>query len=314
VLGDRIGHVDSLFIPTAGYSQLVKIHLVDGTYELFRSFYGPPPKKAPDGRQVGATIGLLKSLLALISDSGATHIACAFDHVVESFRNDLFPGYKTGEGIDPDLQAQFSLAEEAVAALGIVVWPMVEFEADDAIATATIRFQDEPTVDQIVICSPDKDLAQLVSGNRIVCWDRRRDIVYDEGAVIEKYGVSPNSIPDWLALVGDPADGIPGVPTWGAKSSSALLSKYQHIEAIPNDIEQWGLSAGRARRLAENLTLHKEQALLYRRLTTLRRDVPLKEGVDDLKWRGAQEGLRPLCRELGATDLLDRIPRWISEL
>lgn len=292
----------------------MKIHLVDGTYELFRSFYGPPPKKAPDGRQVGATIGLLKSLLALISDSGATHIACAFDHVVESFRNDLFPGYKTGEGIDPDLQAQFSLAEEAVAALGIVVWPMVEFEADDAIATATIRFQDEPTVDQIVICSPDKDLAQLVSGNRIVCWDRRRDIVYDEGAVIEKYGVSPNSIPDWLALVGDPADGIPGVPTWGAKSSSALLSKYQHIEAIPNDIEQWGLSAGRARRLAENLTLHKEQALLYRRLTTLRRDVPLKEGVDDLKWRGAQEGLRPLCRELGATDLLDRIPRWISEL
>jgi 5'-3' exonuclease len=291
----------------------MKIHLVDGTYELFRAFYGPPPRTAPDGRQVGATVGLLKSLLALITDSGATHIACAFDHVVESFRNDLFPGYKTGAGIDPDLQAQFSLAEEAVAALGIVVWPMVEFEADDAIATATIRFQDEPTVDQIVICSPDKDLAQLVSGNRIVCWDRRRDIVYDEGAVIEKYGVSPNSIPDWLALVGDPADGIPGVPTWGAKSSSALLSKYQHIEAIPDDIELWGLSAGRARRLAENLTLHKEQALLYRRLTTLRRDVPLQESVDDLEWRGAREGLRQLCRELGATDLLDRIPRWISK-
>jgi 5'-3' exonuclease len=291
----------------------MKIHLVDGTYELFRGFYGPPPKTAPDGRQVGATIALLKSLLSLISDSGATHFACAFDHVVESFRNDLFPSYKTGAGIDPDLRAQFSLAEEAVAALGIVVWPMVEFEADDAIATATIRFQDEPAVDQIVICSPDKDLAQLVSGDRVVCWDRRRDIVYDEDAVVEKYGVSPVSIPDWLALVGDSADGIPGVPTWGPKSSSALLSRYQHIEAIPDDIEQWGLSAGRARRLAENLTLHKEQALLYRRLTTLRLDVPLQEGVNDLEWRGAQEGLRQLCRELGATDLLDRIPRWISE-
>jgi 5'-3' exonuclease len=291
----------------------MKIHLVDGTYELFRGFYGPPPKTAPDGRQVGATIGLLKSLLSLITASGATHIACAFDHVVESFRNDLFPGYKTGAGIDPDLRAQFSLAEGAVAALGMVVWPMVEFEADDAIATATIRFQDEPTVDQIVICSPDKDLAQLVSGDRVVCWDRRRDIVYDEDAVVAKYGVSPISIPDWLALVGDSADGIPGVPTWGPKSSSALLSRYQHIEAIPDDIEQWGLSAGRARRLAENLTLHKEQALLYRRLTTLRHDAPLQEGVDDLEWRGAREGLKQLCRELGATDLLDRIPRWISE-
>lgn len=291
----------------------MRIHLVDGTYELFRSFYGPPPKKSPDGREVGATIGLLRSLLSLISDSGATHIGCAFDHVIESFRNDLFPGYKTGEGIDPDLYAQFALAEEAVAALGIVVWPMEEFEADDAIATAAIRLQDEPAVDQVVICSPDKDLAQVVSRKRVVCWDRRRDIVYDEEAVIEKYGVSPASIPDWLALVGDSADGIPGVPTWGAKSASALLSKFQHIEAIPDDIEQWGLSAGRARRLAENLTAHSEQAILYRRLTTLRKDVPLEEGVDDLEWRGAQEGLRQLCLELGANDLPDRIPRWISE-
>ena len=291
----------------------MRIHLVDGTYELFRSFYGPPPKKSPDGREVGATIGLLKSLLSLIADTGATHIGCAFDHVIESFRNDLFPGYKTGEGIDPDLHAQFSLAEQAVTALGIVVWPMVEFEADDAIATAAIRFQGEPAVDQVVICSPDKDLAQLVLPDRIVCWDRRRDILYDEQAVIEKYGVSPSSIPDWLALVGDSADGIPGVPTWGAKSASAVLSKYQHIEAIPGDSEQWGLSAGRARRLAKNLSAHREQALLYRRLTTLRKDVPLEESVDDLEWRGAQEGLRQLCHELGANDLPDRIPRWITE-
>jgi 5'-3' exonuclease len=288
----------------------MKIHLVDGTYELFRGFYGPPGKEAPDGREVGATLALLRSLLSLISDSGATHIACAFDHVIESFRNDLFPGYKTGAGVDPDLLAQFSLAEEAVSALGLVVWPMVEFEADDAIASATVRFQDESAVDQIVICSPDKDLAQLVKESRVVCWDRRRDIVYDEDAVIEKYGVPPASIPDWLALVGDSADGIPGVPSWGAKSAAALLSKYGHLEAIPDDHLQWGLSAGRARRLAEKLTAHQEQAFLYRRLATLRRDVPLEQSLDDLEWRGARERLRELCVQLGDNDLPDRVPRW----
>jgi len=291
----------------------MKIHLIDGTYELFRSFYGPPPKKSPDGREVGATIGLLRSLLALISDAGVTHIACAFDHVIESFRNDLFPGYKTGAGINPDLLAQFSLAEEAVTALGIVVWPMVEFEADDAIATAALRFMDAPSVDQVVICSPDKDLAQLVSDKRIVCWDRRRDIVYDEEAVFEKYGVPPASIPDWLALVGDSADGIPGIPTWGAKSAAALLSRYQHIEAIPDDTSEWGVSTGRAQRLAENLAAHREQARLFRSLTTLRTDVPLAEGVDDLEWHGASIGFRGLCSELGANDLPDRITRWNSE-
>lgn len=290
-----------------------KIYLVDGTYELFRSFYGPPPRKSPDGREVGATIGLLRSLLALISNPDVTHIACAFDHVIESFRNDLFQGYKTGAGIDPDLFAQFPLAEEAVAALGIVVWPMVEYEADDAIATAAMRFKDEPAVDQIVICSPDKDLTQLVSGNRVVCWDRRRDILYDEAAVIEKYGVPPSSIPDWLALVGDSADGIPGIPTWGAKSASELLSRYQHIEAIPDDTSQWGISAGRARRLAENLAAHREQARLYLRLTRLRTDVPLAEKASDLEWRGAHEGFIKLCLELGANNLPDQIPRWISD-
>ena len=288
----------------------MKIHLVDGTYELFRSFYGPPPKKSPDGREVGATIGLLRSMLALLSDSGVTHIACAFDHVVESFRNDLFPGYKTGAGINPDLLAQFSLAEQAVNALGIVVWSMVEFEADDAIATAMARFKDEPGVDQVVICSPDKDLAQLVSGKHIICWDRRRDIIYDEAAVVEKYGVPPASIPDWLALVGDAADGIPGIPAWGAKSAAALLSKYQHIEAIPDDISQWDLSTGRARGLAENLATNREQAWLYRRLTTLRTDVPIAEGANDLEWLGAREELRKLCADLGANDIPDRVPRW----
>jgi len=291
----------------------LKIHLVDGTYELFRSFYGTPRKKAPDGREVGATLGLLRSLLSLISRSGATHIACAFDHVIESFRNELFPGYKTGEGVDPDLLDQFSLAEEAVSALGLVVWPMVEFEADDALASATILFKDETAVDQVVICSPDKDLAQLVSGRRVVCWDRRRDIVYDEAAVIEKYGVPPVSIPDWLALVGDSADGYPGVPSWGAKSASAVLSRYEHLEAIPDDHRQWGLPAGRALRLAENLRANKQEMFLYRRLATLRRDIPLELGINDLEWRGARERIRALCIELGDNDLPDRVPRWTAE-
>ena len=288
----------------------MKIYLVDGTYELFRSFYGAPGKKAPDGREVGATLGLLKSLLFLISKSNVTHIACAFDHVIESFRNDLFPGYKTGEGVNLHLLAQFPLAEEAVSALGLVVWPMVEFEADDALASAAIRFQDEPDVDQVVICSPDKDLAQLVSGRRVVCWDRRRDIEYDEVTVIEKYGVPPASIPDWLALVGDSADGYPGVPSWGAKSAAAVLYKFGHLEAIPDDHFQWGLPAGRALRLAENLRANKEEAFLYRRLATLRRDVPLEQSLNDLEWRGAHERLRELCVELGDHGLPDRVPRW----
>jgi len=288
----------------------MKVHLIDGTYELFRGFYGPPPKKAPDGREVGATVGLLRSLLALIKEADVTHIGCAFDHEIESFRNDLFSGYKTGEGIDPNLRGQFSLAEEAVTALGIVVWPMIEFEADDAIATAALRFKDEPRVEQIVICSPDKDLAQLVSGKRIVCWDRRREIIYDEEAVIEKYGVPPDSIPDYLALVGDSADGIPGIPAWGAKSAATLLSEFGHIEDIPDDPEKYGLSAGRARRLAENLGAAQDQALLYRQLTTLRNDVPIRENLDDLEWRGAREGLKDLCRKLGVEFLIDQIPRW----
>ncbi|HLF37814.1 MAG TPA: 5'-3' exonuclease H3TH domain-containing protein, partial [Anaerolineales bacterium] len=224
----------------------------------------------------------------------------------------LYSGYKTEEGVDPDLLAQFPLAERAVAALGIVVWPMVEFEADDALASATHRFQRRRSVEQVVLCSPDKDLAQMVSGRRVVSWDRRREIVYDEAAVIQKYGVPPASIPDWLALVGDTADGYPGIPAWGEKSTSAVLSKYKHLEAIPEDHRKWGLSAGRALRLAENLRKQWKDALLFRRLATLRTDVPLEQNLKDLQWRGARKRLRKLCKELGAGRLLDRVPRWVD--
>jgi len=288
----------------------MKIYLVDGTYELFRNYFGVPPKKAPDGREVGAALGLLRSLLLLLSSPDVTHVACAFDHVIESFRNDLFPGYKTGAGTDPDLLAQFSLAEEAVSALGVVVWPMVEFEADDALATAAARFNDEKTVEQIVICSPDKDLAQLVSGNQIVCWDRRRDILIDEAGVVEKYGVRPGSIPDWLALVGDSADGIPGIPGWGAKSSASVLAHYEHIEKIPDNPEEWGVSVRGATRLAENLAQGREEALLYRKLATLRQDVPLNEKLGDLEWLGAYDQMKELCQKLGDERIPERVPRW----
>jgi 5'-3' exonuclease len=291
----------------------MKVHLVDGTYELFRSFYAVPSRKAPDGREVGATLGLLRSLLLLLATQGATHVACAFDHVIESFRNDLYPGYKTGAGVDPLLLAQFPLAEEAVAALGLTVWPMVEFEADDAIASAVARFKRSKRVEQIVVCSPDKDLAQLVEQDKVVCWDRKRELIIDEQAVVEKFGVRPASIPDWLALVGDSADGFPGLPGWGAKSASAVLFRYEHLEAIPADSSQWGMpSAGRAARLADTLAQHSQEALLFRRLATLRDDVPLTEKLEDLEWKGACPELRELAHSLGDDRLAARIQRWQS--
>jgi 5'-3' exonuclease len=291
----------------------MKIHLVDGTYELFRHHFGAPPRKAPDGREVGATVGLLRSMFALVTTPGITHVGVAFDHVIESFRNDLYPGYKTGQGVDPTLLAQFPLAEEAVSSLGIVVWPMVEFEADDALATATQRFKKLTSVEQIVICSPDKDLAQLVSGERVVCWDRRREIILDEAGVLAKYGVPPESIPDWLALVGDTADGYPGIPGWGAKSAAVVLASYQHLESIPDDPARWkpgAVSPGRAVRLAENLAARREEALLYRTLAMLREDVPLREKLVDLEWKGAAPRLKDICRELGEENLPVRIRRW----
>ncbi|MGE5334793.1 MAG: 5'-3' exonuclease [Nitrososphaerota archaeon] len=291
----------------------MKIYLVDGTYELFRNHFGAPARKAPDGREVGATLGLLRSLLMLLTTPGITHVACAFDHVIASFRNGLYPGYKTGAGVDATLLAQFALAEEAVAALGLVVWPMVEFEADDALASATARFKHDAAVEQIVLCSPDKDLAQLVSGNRIVGWDRRHNRLIDEAGVVEKFGVRPQSIPDWLGLVGDAADGFPGIPGWGAKSAAAVLERYEHLEAIPADPHTWGLpaiSTSRAARLAESLTQHRAEALLFRNLATLREDVPLQETLADLEWQGADEQLNEVCHRLGDDKVPGRVPRW----
>lgn len=288
----------------------MKVHLVDGTYELFRNHFGAPPRKGADGREVGATVGLLRSLSFLISTPGVTHVACAFDHVIESFRNELFPGYKTSAGVDADLLAQFSLAERAVAALGIVVWSVVEFEADDALATGTARFKDQPGVEQVVICSPDKDLSQLVSGTKVVVWDRRRDVVLDEDGVIGKFGVRPQSIPDWLALVGDAADGYPGIPGWGAKSASAVLAKFEHLESIPEDPALFGLPAGRASGLAASLVARGDEAFHYRLLARLRDDVPLEEELADLEWRGAGPELPEVCRELGDEGLARRlVPR-----
>jgi 5'-3' exonuclease len=285
----------------------MKIHLVDGTYELFRSYFGAPPRRDPEGREVGATVGLLRSLGMLLSTPGVTHVACAFDHVIESFRNELYAGYKTSAGVDPELLDQFELAEQAVRSLGVVVWPMVEFEADDAIAAAAARFRDLPGVDQIVLCSPDKDLAQAVVGSRVVGWDRRRDIVLDEAGVVGKFGVPPASIPDWLALVGDSADGFPGIPGWGAKSAAAVLTRFGHLEAIPDDPAELGLPGARAVRLAESLRAGRADAELFLRLATLRLDVPLEEDIAGLEWRGVRPDFAGLCAALGDEGLARRV-------
>jgi len=289
----------------------VRIHLVDGTYELFRAYYGPPGRRAPDGREIGATLALARSLVGLVRDEGATHVGVAFDHVVESFRNELFDGYKTGVGLDPELTAQFPLAERAAAALGCTVWPMVEFEADDALATAAARFSGDERVERVLICTPDKDLAQCVRGERVVGVDRRRGNVIDEAAVVEKFGVSPTSIPDWLALVGDSADGIPGIPRWGARSTSTVLGHYRFIERIPDDVSRWGVRVRGAAGLAENLSKRRPEAALYKKLATLRTDVPLEEGLDDLEWKGARRAeVDDLGRAMGDESLASRVPRW----
>ncbi len=288
----------------------MRVHLIDGTYELFRAYFGAPKANAPDGREVGAIRGLARSFLGLIRNEGATHIAVAFDHVIESFRNDLFAGYKTGAGIEPDLWAQFELAEQITRALGMVVWPMVEFEADDALATAALYFEQDSRITQICICSPDKDLTQCVSGQHIVCVDRRRKKTIDEAGVHDKFGVAPKSIPDWLALVGDSSDGIPGIPRWGARSASAMLAEYGHIEHIPGDSGKWSIRLRGARALADSLNTHQSEAALYRQLATLRTDVPIQESLDGLEWQGALgEELEEMCQTLGDLPLLDRVPR-----
>lgn len=289
----------------------MKLHLVDGTYELFRAYYGAPPSNAPDGRPVGATRGLLQTLLSLLRQPDVTHVGVAFDHIVESFRNELFGGYKTGDGVPTDLANQFELAERVARALGFVVWPMVEFEADDAIATAVARWAEAPGVDQVVICSPDKDMMQLIRGQDVVSLDRRRQIVIDYKGVVEKFGVEPGSIPDYLALVGDTSDGIPGVPRWGAKSASLVLKRYKRIEAIPENPMLWDVSVRGAKSMANELKEHRSVVDLYKELATLRLDVPLTESLEDLKWKGARSSeYNILCSELGFQTLATAPSQW----
>lgn len=284
----------------------MKVHLIDGTYELFRAFYAVPQKETPDAVEVAATRALGRSLLYLLSDPSVTHLACAYDHVIESFRNDLFAGYKTGVGIDPALYSQFPLAEELTRALGIVTWPMVEFEADDAIAAFAARAAALAEVTQVVICSPDKDLAQCVQGSRVVLFDRMRSKITDEAGVHEKFGVGPASIPDWLALVGDTADGIPGIPRWGAKSAGCVLAEYQHIENIPDDPNAWRVKVRGAQALAASLADARPAAELYRTLARLRFDVPLTESLDELRWRGPNVPLlEAFCKRVDDPRLLE---------
>jgi 5'-3' exonuclease len=277
----------------------VKVHLVDGTYELFRSFYGAPSARAPDGREVGATRGILRSLAAMLRHEGATHVGVAFDHVIESFRNRLWPAYKTGEGIDPDLLDQFQLLEDALVDLGVAVWPMVEYEADDALAAAAAVAAREPRVDRVIICTPDKDLAQSVRGTRVVQMNRRTRAIRDEAGVIARFGVPPASIPDYLALVGDAADGYPGLPGWGEKSAAAVLARFGRLEAIPADAREWGVNAANAARLALTLVRERERAFLFRDLATLRTDIPLFESVDDLRWTGPTPAFAARAAQLG---------------
>jgi len=269
----------------------MKIHLVDGTYELFRAFYGQLSRGARDGvepvpDEVGAARGLGRSLLGLLGEVGVTHVGVAFDHVIESFRNGLFSGYKTADGVPEVLLRQFPLAEELTRALGIVVWPMVELEADDALATMAKRAAADPRVEEVLLCTPDKDLAQCVEGERVLLWDRLRQKRYDDAGVREKWGVPPASIPDLLALVGDDADGIPGLPRFGLKSAAAVLAKFSHLEDIPDDPAAWGAGIRGVAGLVDSLRTGRGDAMLYRTLATLKTDAPLSEGIDDLAWRG----------------------------
>jgi 5'-3' exonuclease len=262
------------------------VHLIDGTYELFRHFYAVPPAQDRTGAEVGAVRGVLNSIRGMLNRGEATHLGVATDHVIESFRNDLWPGYKTGDGIDPNLLAQFPLLEDTLRAFGVKVWAMVEYEADDALAAAAVRAADDPRVTQVRICSPDKDLAQCVSGNRIVQEDRLRRTIRDEAGVMAKFGVPPMSIPDYLALVGDSSDGYPGIPGWGAKSAAAVLAKFHHINQIPADWRSWGVNVARPGALSIALEKDRPLAMLFRDLATLRSNIDVFETVDELEWKG----------------------------
>jgi 5'-3' exonuclease len=297
----------------------VKLHLVDATYELFRAHYAPRPDvRGRDGVILSGVSGLCDQLLYLLRDEGATHVGCATDRVIESFRNDLYPGYKSSAGMPPELLAQFPIAEAAIEALGLVLWPMVEWEADDAIGAAAGRFAADPEVERILVCTPDKDMAQLVDGDRVVLWDRRRGITYDDAAVRAKWGVAPESIPDWLALVGDSADGFPGLPGWGAKSAAAVLSVYGHLETIPARASHWEVPSLRgAPLLAATLRDRMPEALLYRdlaRLRTIEDGVPIpQQAAGDLRWDGApRDRWEAFCDELGLARLRTRPHRWLD--
>jgi 5'-3' exonuclease len=300
----------------------VQLHLVDATYELFRAHYAPrPPVIGRDGIVLSGVSGLCDQLLFLLREQGASHVGCATDRVIESFRNDLFAGYKSSAGMPPELLAQFPIAEAAVDALGIVLWPMVEFEADDAIAAAAWRFAEDPAVERILVCTPDKDMAQLVVDERVVLWDRRRDIVYDDAGVRAKWGVAPTSIPDYLAVVGDSSDGYPGLPGWGAKSAAAILSRYAHLEDVPEKASAWevpGVGGSRAATLAASLRDHWDEAMLYRDLARLRSvadGVPIRQtDPDGLRWDGApRPEWEAFCEEWGLDRLRSRPHRWLAD-
>jgi 5'-3' exonuclease len=277
----------------------MEVHLVDGTYELFRHYYAMPPAKDTSGQEVAAVRGVVASLLGMVT-GGATHLAVATDHVIESFRNRLWRGYKTSAGIEPALLSQFGLLEEAVAALGMAVWPMVEFEADDALAAGAEAASADARVERVVICTPDKDLAQSVRGTRVVQLNRRTRVVMDEAGVIAKFGVPPASIPDYLALVGDSADGYPGLQGWGAKSAAAVLAKFGHLESIPEDPRDWHVNVASAGRLALTLAAERERAMLFRTLATLRTEIPLFSSVDELEWKGATPAFEALAARFDA--------------
>ena len=283
----------------------MNVHLVDGTYELFRYFFAVPSSHDTSGQEIGAVRGVLGSMMAMM-ETGTTHVGVATDHVVESFRNNLYPGYKTSEGVPPELLSQFPILEEALQAMGVVVWPMVEFEADDALASAAAKAAQDDRVEQIFICTPDKDLGQCVKGSRVVQLDRRREIIRDEAGVEAKFGVKPESIPDYLAVVGDSADGYPGIPGWGAKAAASVLSHYRHLEDIPKDWHQWHPAIRRSRPLADSLFSAWDEAILFRILATLRLDVPVFDSVDELQWREAASNFEGLCRRIKAPDLLRR--------
>ncbi|HKD81774.1 MAG TPA: 5'-3' exonuclease H3TH domain-containing protein [Candidatus Angelobacter sp.] len=283
----------------------MNVHLIDGTYELFRHFFAVPGARDVDGREIGAVRGVLASVLSLL-ENGATHVGVATDHVVESFRNQLYAGYKTSEGVPEELLSQFPILEEALSAMGVVVWPMVEFEADDALAAAAVKAAQDNRFHQVLICTPDKDLAQCVSGNKVVQWDRMRNIVRDEAGVTAKFGVGPKSIPDYLAVVGDSADGYPGIAGWGAKTAAAVLAQYSHLESIPKDWREWPRSIRRAQALSEALFGAWNNAHLFRTLATLRLDAPVFNTVDDLRWRGPGVAFREHARRMNAQTLVDR--------